>query len=225
MMAPPGTPGAATIMTPSIIMKPRNIQKSNGIPFIIINATAQAVILRQLPERWIVAQRGTVNPAISSLTPFLRVQSKVTGIVAADEEVPRAVKYAGSILPSSLNGLRLTIPPARQYWNTSRRIWRAKITPIMDMNTLITCMACPVWVMLRNMPKMYTGSNGMITTSMALTIMSLNSDARFFSPLEPKNAIPNPSRKANTRADITSTIGGMLMVKYGSRFSNPSATS
>ena len=150
---------------------------------------------------------------------------KVTGIVAADEEVPRAVKYAGSILPSSLNGLRLTIPPARQYWNTSRRIWRAKITPIMDMNTLITCMACPVWVMLRNMPKMYTGSNGMITTSMALTIMSLNSDARFFSPLEPKNAIPNPSRKANTRADITSTIGGMLMVKYGSRFSNPSATS
>ena len=92
MMAPPGTPGAATIMIPSIRMKPRNIPKSKGMPCISISATAQATIFSVLPDRWMVAQSGTLKPAISSLTPLATVCLRVTGIVAAEEEVPRAVK-------------------------------------------------------------------------------------------------------------------------------------
>ena len=111
---------------------------------IIIKATAQAVILRQLPERWIVAQSSTVNPAISSLTPLFLVQLRVTGIVAAEEDVPSAVKYAGSIFPRSLKGFFLTIPPAMQYWNTRRKMWRRKITPMIEMKTFMTCITCPV---------------------------------------------------------------------------------
>ncbi len=36
--------------------------------------------------------RGTTNPATESFTPFFFVESRVTGMVAAEEEVPRAVK-------------------------------------------------------------------------------------------------------------------------------------
>jgi len=58
----------------------------------IMSARAHAVIFRMLPDIWIVAQRGTVKPAISSDTPFFLVCSRVTGMVAADDCVPRAVK-------------------------------------------------------------------------------------------------------------------------------------
>ena len=39
-----------------------------------------------------VAQRGMTKPAISADTPFFLVCSNVTGIVAADDWVPNAVK-------------------------------------------------------------------------------------------------------------------------------------
>ena len=52
---------------------------------------AQQVIFIIEPERWMVAQRGTQKLAISSLTPFFFVCRRVTGIVAALYEVPRAV--------------------------------------------------------------------------------------------------------------------------------------
>jgi hypothetical protein len=39
-----------------------------------------------------VAHKGTVKPAIPSSTPFFKVCFKVTGIVAAEEDVPNAVK-------------------------------------------------------------------------------------------------------------------------------------
>ena len=51
IMAPPGTPGAATIITPSMRMNPVNIPRSKGMPVMSINATAHATIFRQLPER------------------------------------------------------------------------------------------------------------------------------------------------------------------------------
>ena len=38
-----------------------------------------------LPERWIVAHSGITKPDMSSDTPFLRVCSSVTGIVAAED--------------------------------------------------------------------------------------------------------------------------------------------
>src|SRR5574344_954159 len=91
IMAPPGTPGAATIMMPSIQIKPANREKLCGIPSIIIIANEQAVILSALPDRWMVAHRGIVKRAIPSLTPFFMVDLSVTGMVAADEEVPSAV--------------------------------------------------------------------------------------------------------------------------------------
>ncbi len=62
-----------------------------GIPVMYMTATAQATILRVLPARWMVAQRGTVKPAISGRTPFFNAHCKVTGIVAADDCVPSAV--------------------------------------------------------------------------------------------------------------------------------------
>ncbi len=52
-----------------------------------------------------VAQRGITKPAISSLTPMALVRSNVTGMVAADDCVPSAVKYAGNIIFKALNGL------------------------------------------------------------------------------------------------------------------------
>lgn len=45
------TPGAATIVMPSIKMNPANSGKSNGIPCIIISASAQATIFSVLPDR------------------------------------------------------------------------------------------------------------------------------------------------------------------------------
>ena len=55
-------------------------------------AKAQAVIFIALPLRWIVAQSGTTKPATSLLTPFFSVCFSVTGMVAADELVPNAVR-------------------------------------------------------------------------------------------------------------------------------------
>ncbi len=43
------------------------------------------------PERWIVAHSGTTNDASSGRTPSFTVWASVTGIVAADDCVPRAV--------------------------------------------------------------------------------------------------------------------------------------
>ena len=53
---------------------------------------AHAVIFIALPLRWMVAQSGTTKLATSSLTPFFSVCFNVTGIVAADELVPNAVR-------------------------------------------------------------------------------------------------------------------------------------
>ena len=50
-----------------------------------------AVIFIIEPERWIVAHSGTTNDASSGRTPSFTVWASVTGIVAADDCVPRAV--------------------------------------------------------------------------------------------------------------------------------------
>ena len=85
MIAPPGTPGAATIVIPSIMMNPAIPAKVTGSPAMYMIAMAQAVIFIVLPERWMVAQRGTTKIAIVSRTPFFTVWASVTGIVAADD--------------------------------------------------------------------------------------------------------------------------------------------
>ena len=92
MMAPPGIPGAATMVMPSMKIKPVNISKSYGMPVANISATEQATIFITEPDMCMVAQRGTVKPAVSGATPIFMVWRSVTGIVAADDCVPRAVK-------------------------------------------------------------------------------------------------------------------------------------
>ena len=56
-----------------------------------------------------MAHKGITKPATPSLTPSFFACASVTGIVAADDCVPSAVKYAGSIVPSSLSGFLLLI--------------------------------------------------------------------------------------------------------------------
>ena len=90
IIAPPGTPGAATIAIPSIKIKPAIIPKEIGILDISMIAMAHATIFIVLPERCIVAQSGITNAASSRFTPFLIDCSNVTGIVAAEDCVPNA---------------------------------------------------------------------------------------------------------------------------------------
>src|SRR5690606_11355704 len=92
MIAPPGTPGAAIMVTPSIQINPANCMKSMGMPCMIMSATTQATIFKVLPDKCIVAQRGITKLAISSLTPAFLAWAKVTGMVAAEDCVPKAVK-------------------------------------------------------------------------------------------------------------------------------------
>ncbi len=64
MMAPPGTPGAATMEMPNIMMNPENMAVSYGKPSIIMIVRAQATIFNALPDMCIVAHSGTVKPAM-----------------------------------------------------------------------------------------------------------------------------------------------------------------
>ena len=91
MIAPPGTPGAATIAIPSMKINPAITPKEIGIPDINMIAMAQATIFIVLPDKCIVAQSGITKAANSRLTPFFIVCSNVTGIVAAEDCVPKAV--------------------------------------------------------------------------------------------------------------------------------------
>ena len=91
-MAPPGTPGAATMVIPSMRMNSVKSPMSWGPPVMRMRARAQETIFSVLPERCIVAQRGITKELTSSETPFFFVCASVTGIVAAEEAVPRAVK-------------------------------------------------------------------------------------------------------------------------------------
>ena len=80
----------------------------------IIKASAHATILSVLPDIWMVAHNGIQKPATPSDTPFFLVCSNVTGMVAADDWVPSAVKYAGIMFQSSLKGFLRAIAPAMQ---------------------------------------------------------------------------------------------------------------
>ena len=90
--APPGTPGAATMQMAKRKMKWRNSGKSWGRLLMRHTVRAQQVIFIIEPAMWIVAQIGTQKLAMSSLTPFFFVCRRVTGIVAALDYVPKAVK-------------------------------------------------------------------------------------------------------------------------------------
>ena len=84
-MAPQGTPGAATIITPKIIINGTIEAKSIGFPLTSITATEHAVIEITLPERCIVEHNGKTKSAILDDTPFFLEQSIVIGITATED--------------------------------------------------------------------------------------------------------------------------------------------
>ena len=73
IIAPPGTPGAATIVMPSMSMNPLKSVVFTGMPLIIIIAIAHAVIFIVLPDRCMVAHKGITKVAMFLPTPFLMV--------------------------------------------------------------------------------------------------------------------------------------------------------
>ena len=92
--APPGAPGAAIITTPSIIIN-GNIPNNDGTSIFgdkNITAIAHVTIVIVEPDKWIVAHKGTVKLATSSFTLFALLERSETGIVAALDIVPKAVK-------------------------------------------------------------------------------------------------------------------------------------
>ena len=115
MMAPPGTPGAAMMVIASMPMKPANIPISKGMSRKSISAMAQHTIFIVEPDMWIVAHKGTTNPATELSTPQAIVCRSVTGMVAADDCVPKAVKYAGNIVFKDLNGGKPENTDANRY--------------------------------------------------------------------------------------------------------------
>ena len=62
-----------------------------------------------------VAHRGMTKSAISSRTPFFLVCASVTGMVAAEDCVPKAVKYATIIVLSIFSGFLPDMAPAMLY--------------------------------------------------------------------------------------------------------------
>ena len=91
IIEPPGAPGEATIAMPSVMMNGITVDKLMGRLFIMQTAVAQAVIVIIEPHMWMFAQRGTTKLRISALMPSCSAHLRLTGIVAAEDCVPRAV--------------------------------------------------------------------------------------------------------------------------------------
>ena len=215
MIAPPGTPGAATIMMPSIRMKPSAMPKVSSAPVRYMTAKANRPIFIIEPDRCTVAHRGMTNPATDSLTPLLRVDFRVTGMVAADDDVPSAVKYAGSMFFSARNGLTPAYEPAS-------RNWRIRITQVISVASTSTfrnadsvSVRLPFMPIDRNMPKMNGGSSGMTNFSMTFMITDRSSSAADMRVSDFTAVMAMPTVNANRSADITAKGGSISMVKYG----------
>ena len=81
------------------------------------------VLSASVPDTAALAARLDATGVVKTvLVDETRWPGTVTGIVAAEDCVPKAVKYAGIIFPSSLNGFLRTNNAAMEYWKTSRKI-------------------------------------------------------------------------------------------------------
>ena len=80
------------MVMPSMKMKPTHCTVETDSSWVSTIAKAKEKIFEVEPARWMVAHSGTVKEATASDTPFLLVCASVTGIVAADEDVPNAVR-------------------------------------------------------------------------------------------------------------------------------------
>ena len=70
------------------------------------------------PHMWTVEHRGIVKSTMSSRMPFFFAQAEVTGMVADEEQMENAVRYAEDMFQRHLNGFFLAMIPAMQYCMT-----------------------------------------------------------------------------------------------------------
>ena len=112
-----------------------------------MNATAHETTFTVEPARWMVAQSGATSPVVSSLMPFFRTHRMVTGIVAADEQIVSAVKYAGSMFQMTGSGLRRARRQATPYWMRSRRTVRTTLIAMIFSAVTPNAASCPLAVM------------------------------------------------------------------------------
>ena len=99
-----------------------------------------------LPAKWIVAQRGTTNSLICLDTPFFSAHSTFTGIVAADDWVPTAVKYPGIWFLSNCIGFFLVYVPARVNWKHMYMMWSGITIKYTLPNIFSISHTCPAKV-------------------------------------------------------------------------------
>ena len=93
---PPGTPGAATMVTPSMNTNGANMAKVGFMPLASMIPIEPSTRQMVSPLRLMVAHSGTTKSATSLLMLLLYAQFSAIGIVDADDWVPSAVKYAGA---------------------------------------------------------------------------------------------------------------------------------
>ena len=91
--APPGTPGAATIVIPrsriNLIINPHPGNTPLCIKKTAVEHDTRVIVL---PDKWIVAHKGIAKLTTSSLIFSFLAHFRVTGIVEAEDCVPNAVK-------------------------------------------------------------------------------------------------------------------------------------
>ena len=75
MIAPPGTPGAAIMVTPSMRMKPTARPGETSRPDMNTMAKAYRPIFIIEPARWMVAHSGMTKPATLTSTRFFSVEA------------------------------------------------------------------------------------------------------------------------------------------------------
>src|SRR5690606_22224561 len=103
------------MVTPKARINGKKSIKDAAMPLMVIMAKAQAVIVTVDPDRWVVTHKGMTNAARNPRAPIFFVSSSVTGIVAADDCDPSAVKEAVTIILINAKGLFLLSPPAIKY--------------------------------------------------------------------------------------------------------------
>jgi len=118
------------------------------------------------------------------------------------------------MVTSALTGFLPPTIPATTYWTERMTTSRTRTTTTTRRRACITDQASPVYVRLRKMPKMCSGSRGMMIRSMSLVMIARNST----NPLRrtPRGTIdrPIPRMKDSNRAVMTSTGAGISILKY-----------
>ena len=104
------------------------------------------------PAKCIVAPRGTTKSKTSSLILFFLTHSSVTGIVAAEDWVPTAVKYPGIWFFNIFKGFLPVTNPAVVNCIIKYTICNGITTKYTLQNILNIFHTCPAYVIFANVP-------------------------------------------------------------------------